>query len=155
MKQLKAGEAAPDFLLEDQDGNRLSLDDFRGKKLLLYFFPRAMTPGCTLQAQLVRDALGVLRRDGVTAAGISPDPPVRQKKFDEKHSLGFRLLSDRDHNAARAYGAWGEKVMFGQKKAGIVRSAFLLGEDGIILGAWYRIKPVETVPLVRELLKQL
>jgi peroxiredoxin Q/BCP len=139
---LKAGDPAPDFALEDQNGRTVKLSDLRGKKVILYFFPRADTPGCTTQSCGLRDVSGQI---GDTAIiGISPDEPASQKKFDTKYGLGFTLLSDEDHAAADAYGAWGERSMYGKKYMGIIRSAFLIDEDGNIEQAWPKISPKDT-----------
>jgi peroxiredoxin Q/BCP len=150
MAKLKAGDKAPDFALKDQDGNTVRLSDFKGRKLLLYFYPKASTPGCTMQACSVRDSLSILEGTGMVAVGVSPDPPSRQKKFDEKHNLGFPLLCDEDHAVAEAYGAWGEKSMLGKKYMGIIRSSFLIDEQGVIVKCWYKVKPKSTVPLAQE-----
>jgi len=150
--KLKAGDEAPPFSLPDQEGRTLSLEDFRGGKLLLYFYPRAMTSGCTRQSVSVSEALPELERLGVRAVGISPDAPERQKRFDDRHGLGFPLLSDPDGAVARAYGAWGTRTVSGRKKEGIVRSAFLVDEEGRLQAAWYRVKPEATVPSVLECL---
>ena len=152
MGQLKPGDIAPQFELEDQNGRKVKLSDFKGRKLLLYFYPKANTPGCTTQACSVRDARGDLDPMGVAAVGISPDTPGQQKKFDEKYGLGFTLLSDTDHRVADAYGVWGEKSMYGKKYEGIIRSSFLIDESGKILQAWYKVSPKDTVPNVREAL---
>jgi len=139
---LKAGDAVPDFALEDQHGNTVKLPDFRGRKVLVYFFPRADTPGCTQQSCGLRD---VRDQIGDTAiVGISPDKPAAQKKFDTKYGLGFTLLADEDHAVAEAFGAWGEKSMYGKKYMGIVRSAFLIDENGKIEQAWPKISPKDT-----------
>lgn len=145
MVKLAAGDAAPRFSLRDQDGRRVRLQDFAGKKLLLYFYPEADTPGCTEQACSARDARSGLARRKVAVVGISPDAPDAQKRFDEKFTLGFPLLSDPDHKVAEAYGVWGEKVLFGRTFVGIIRSAFLIGADGTILAAWYRVPAGRTV----------
>ena len=138
----KAGDPAPDFAVEDQDGKTVKLSDFRGRKVLVYFFPRADTPGCTTQSCGLRD---VADQVGDTAiVGISPDTPAAQKKFDTKYGLGFTLLSDEDHAVAEAYGAWGEKSMYGKKFMGIVRSAFLIDEAGNVEQAWPKISPKDT-----------
>lgn len=139
---LKAGDPAPDFALPDQHGNTVRLSDLRGRKVLVYFFPKADTPGCTTQSCGLRD---VRDRIGETAIiGISRDKPSAQKKFDEKYNLGFTLLSDEDHAVADAFGAWGERSMYGKKHMGIIRSAFLLDEDGKLAEAWPRISPKDT-----------
>jgi peroxiredoxin Q/BCP len=139
---LKQGDKAPAFTLSDQDGNTVSLADFAGRKVLVYFYPKADTPGCTTQACGLRDILGDI---GDTAVlGISPDKPAKQKKFDDKYSLGFPLLADEDHAVAEAYGSWGEKSMYGRKYMGIIRSAFLVDANGDVAEAWPKISPKDT-----------
>jgi len=155
MAHLNIGDPAPDFALADQEDNTVKLSNFKGQKLLLYFYPEADTPGCTKQACQIRDARTELADLGVAAVGISPDKPGAQKKFDGKYGLGFTLLSDPDHVAAQAYGAFGEKTMYGKKMEGIIRSSFLIDEKGKILGAWYKVKPEDTVPLAQEALASL
>lgn len=145
MNKLKAGDPAPDFALTDQDGNKVSLGDYKGKKLLLYFYPKASTPGCTTQACSVKDNSSQLDSLNIARVGMSPDKPEKQKKFEEKYSLNFPLLSDEEHVTAEAYGAWGEKSMYGKKYMGIIRSSFLIDEEGKIIDAWYKVKPAETV----------
>jgi len=152
MAKLNIGDKAPAFSLLDQDGNKISLSDFKGKKLLLYFYPKADTPGCTKQSCSVRDASKELKKLGAAAIGISPDQPPKQKKFDEKYNLGFPLLSDPDNKVAKAYGAWGEKSMYGKKYEGIIRSSFVIDENGKILQASYKVKPLDTVPNAKEVL---
>ena len=152
MSALKKGSKAPAFNLVDQNGEKVSLADYKGKRLFVYFYPKANTSGWTTQSISVRDALPKLKSLATEALGISPDKPTQQKKFDEKHQLRFPLLSDQDHTVAEAYGAWGEKTMYGKKYMGIIRSAFLIDEKGKILHAWYKISPKKTIP---ELLKAL
>jgi len=154
MAKLNPGDAAPDFTLADQAGNSVKLSDFKGQKLLVYFYPKADTPGCTKQACQIRDARTELTELGVAAVGISPDKPTAQKKFDGKYGLGFPLLSDPEHATAHAFGAWGEKSMYGKKMEGIIRSSFLIDESGKLLGVWYKVKPEDTVPLARQALGQ-
>jgi len=149
MPKLNPGDQAPPFALNDQEGHLVSLADFHGKKLLLYFYPKADTPGCTKQACSVRDEREDLASLGLAVVGVSPDEPNRQKKFDGKYGLGFPLLSDADHAVAQAYGVWGEKTMYGKKVQGIIRSSFLIDEGGKIIGAWYKVKPEDTVPKAR------
>jgi peroxiredoxin Q/BCP len=154
MARLAPGDAAPEFNLLDQHGDTVKLSDFQGRKLLVYFYPKADTPGCTRQACSVRDARGELAALGLAVVGISPDPPDRQKKFDDKYGLTFPLLADPDHAVAAAYGTWGEKSRYGRKYQGIIRSAFLIDEAGKIHGAWYQITPEDTVPKARLALKR-
>jgi len=149
MTELKQGDPAPPFSLRDQRGEIVSLEDFRGRTLLVYFYPEADTPGCTTQSCAIRDARQGFTDLGVDAVGISPDEPEEQMAFDRKFSLGFPLLSDPDHAVAEAWGAWGERKS-GSK--GIIRSSFLVDGDGTIVEAWYRVKPEDTVPLAQDAL---
>ncbi|MCX5643968.1 MAG: thioredoxin-dependent thiol peroxidase [Phycisphaerae bacterium] len=152
MATLKVGDEAPWFSLEDQNGRMVSLADFRGTKVLLYFYPKADTPGCTKQACSVRDAAESLQQAGAAPVGISPDRPDQQKKFDDKYDLRFPLLSDPAHKVAEAYGAWGEKSMYGKSYEGVIRSSFLIDEEGKILQVVYGVKPEDTVPKAQEAL---
>jgi len=139
---LKTGDKAPDFTLLDQDGAKVKLSSFKGRKVLVYFYPKADTPGCTQQACGLRD---VMPEVGDTVVlGISPDKPAKQKKFDDKYSLGFPLLADEDHGVAEDYDVWTEKSMYGRKYMGILRSAFLVDEKGKIAEAWYKVSPKDT-----------
>jgi peroxiredoxin Q/BCP len=147
---LKPGDPAPPFNLPDQSGQEVSLSGFRGRKVLVYFYPKADTPGCTAQACALRDVLGDV---GTTAViGISPDPPKRQAAFDTKYSLGFPLLSDVAHTVAESYGVWVERSMYGRSYMGIQRSAFLASEDGTLEKVWYKVAPAATA---ENLLKAL
>lgn len=152
MPRLKSGDKAPAFSLLDQNGKKVGLKDFQGSKLLLYFYPKAGTSGWTNQAGGVRDAREELKSLKTAAVGISPDQPDQLKKFDEKYGLGFPLLSDPDHKTAEAYGAWGEKTMYGKKVWGIIRSSFLIDEKGRVDQVWYKVSPADTVPKVLETL---
>lgn len=152
MAQLGRGDRAPAFSLKDQDGKTVKLADFKGKKLLLYFYPKADTPGCTAQACSIQEAMPDLKSLGIAAVGVSPDLPDEQKKFAAKYGLAFALLSDPDHAVAEAYGAWGEKSMYGKTYEGIIRSSFLIDEGGRVVQAWYKVSPKDTVPLAREAL---
>ena len=139
---LSPGDEAPTFVLEDQRATAVSLSSLRGRKVLVYFYPKADTPGCTTQACGLRD---VAHQVGSTAViGISPDLPAALARFDAKHSLGFTLLSDPDHAVAEAYGAWGEKSMYGKKYQGVIRSAFLVDEEGVLAEVWPEISPKDT-----------
>ncbi len=155
MGRLKEGDRAPKFVLTDQNEGTVRLSDFAGRKLLLYFYPKAGTEGCTAQACSIRDAKPDFSGLGVAVVGVSPDCPADQKAFDEKHHLGFPLACDMDHKVAVDYGAWGEKEMFGDKFMGIVRSSFLIDENGLVLRAWYDITPDETVPEAKKALDEL
>lgn len=147
---LEPGAKAPAFSLPDQNGNTVTLKQFAGRKVLVYFYPKADTPGCTAQSCGLRDVAGDI---GDTAIiGISPDLPEKQKKFDDKYGLGFPLLSDPDHKVAEAYGVWGEKKLYGKAYMGIIRSAFLIDEKGKIEQAWYKVSPKDTP---KNLLKAL
>lgn len=146
MNDLKPGDTAPDFTLLDQNGEEVSLSDFAGRKVLLYFYPRASTPGCTQQACSIRDAMPDLSKLGIAALGISPDEPKRQLRFAEKQELNFKLLCDTETTTAQAYGVWREKMLFGKTGLGIIRSSFLIDETGRIIEAWYKVKPKDTVP---------
>jgi len=148
--KLAVGDKAPAFTLLDQDGSRVKLSDYKGRKILVYFYPKADTPGCTQQSCGLRDVAGDI---GDTAIiGISPDESARQKKFDDKYSLGFPLLADTGHEVAEAYGTWGEKSMYGRKYMGIIRSAFLVDEKGKIEQAWYKISPKDTPKKLQQAL---
>jgi len=146
MPKLKQKDKAPQFSLADQSGKTVNLSDFKGRKVLIYFYPKADTPGCTTQACSVRDASQELDAHKLAVLGISPDKPEGLTKFDTKYGLRFPLLSDPDSKVAKAYGAWGEKSKNGKKVEGIMRSSFLLDEEGTILQAWYKVSPKDTVP---------
>ncbi|CAN5682390.1 thioredoxin-dependent thiol peroxidase [soil metagenome] len=137
-----AGKAAPSITLLDQRGEKVKLADLKGQPVLVYFYPKADTPGCTTQACGLRDAAEEI--GDTVILGISPDAPEKLAKFDDKYSLGFTLLSDPDHTVAERYGVWGEKSMYGRKYMGIVRSAFLVGADGKVAEAWPKISPKDT-----------
>ena len=139
---LKTGDKAPALSLLDQNSKKVALKDFANKKVLLYFYPKADTPGCTVQSCLLRD----IRKDiGKTAIiGVSPDEPAKQLRFDKKFDLGFTLLADTEHKVAKAYKVWKKKSMYGREYMGIERSAFLIDEKGKILHAWYKISPKDT-----------
>ncbi len=136
------GSKAPAFTLLDQDGQKVKLSGFAGRKVLVYFYPKADTPGCTTQACGLRDIAGDI--GDTVILGISPDQPEKLKKFDDKYSLGFTLLSDPAHEVAEKFGVWGEKSMYGKKYMGIIRSAFLVDEKGKVEQAWPKISPKDT-----------
>ena len=142
MAELRIGDKVPAFALKDQSGTTVKLSSFKGRRVLVYFYPRADTPGCTTQACGLRDVVSDLGDTAVV--GISPDKPEALAKFDSKYSLGFPLLSDPEHKVAEAWGTWGEKSMYGKKYMGIIRSAFLIDEKGRIAEAWYKISPKDT-----------
>ena len=153
MTILTPGDQAPPFSLPDQTGATVSLDDFAGRTLLVYFYPKADTPGCTTQSCEVRDAREDLSGLGVDVVGISVSPIEAQRAFDEKFSLGFPLLSDPDHAVCEAWGTWGEKSLYGNKYMGVIRSSFLIDADGRIRDAWYKISPKQTVPEASQALR--
>ena len=139
---VSTGDRAPAFNLSDQQGNKIRLSSFKGRKVLVYFYPKADTPGCTTQACGLRDIAGDI--GDTVVLGISPDAPTKLAKFDEKYSLGFTLLSDPEHATADKYGTWGEKKLYGKAYMGIIRSAFLVDESGKIEQAWYKVSPKDT-----------
>ena len=143
MARLEPGDTAPPFELADQHERRVSLADLRGRKVLVYFYPEADTPGCTTQSCSLRDHRQDLAGIGTEVIGISPDMPDKQLAFDRKYGLGFPLLSDPRHEVAEAWGAWGVKKRGG---IGIIRSSFLVDEEGRIERAWYGVTPQDTVP---------
>jgi peroxiredoxin Q/BCP len=146
MSTIKPGKNAPAFTLLDQNESKVRLSDFKGKRVLLYFYPKALTPGCTTQACAVTDAKAELDKLNIVPLAVSPDAPSYLKKFEERKSLNFTLLSDPDHSIAEKYGVWGEKKMYGKSYMGIIRSSFLIDENGIITHVWYKVKPNDTVP---------
>jgi peroxiredoxin Q/BCP len=152
MASLSPGDPAPDFTLPDADGNPVSLGDFRGRKVVVYFYPAAMTPGCTRQACDFRDNDAALQRAGYAVVGISPDSPAKLAKFRARDSVPFPLLSDPERKVLDAYGAWGEKSMYGKKMIGVLRSTFVVDEEGRIQVAQYNVRATGHVAkLLREL----
>ena len=139
-QRLAPGDEAPDFTLPDADGNPVSLASFRGQQVIVYFYPAAMTPGCTKEACDFRDNLADLGQAGTAVLGISPDAPAKLAKFRDKEHLTFPLLSDPDHTVHEAYGAWGEKTLYGRKSVGVIRSTFVVDADGKIAQAQYGVK---------------
>jgi thioredoxin-dependent peroxiredoxin len=153
--ELKVGAKAPAFTLTDQRGKKVKLSDFKGKRVVVYFYPKADTPGCTTQSCSLRDSMPDLKKLRAAVIGISPDIPERQQKFDAKYGLGFPLLADTDHQVAEKWGAWGEKSLYGKRYMGILRSAFLVDEQGKIAAAFYKVSPKATVGHVEKALREL
>ena len=147
---VEKGSLAPDFTLDADDGAEVSLSDFRGEKVLLYFYPRDNTPGCTTQACDLRDEAERLAEMGVLVLGVSPDSVASHVRFRDKFDLNFRLLADVDHEVAEAYGVWREKVNFGVKALGIVRSSFLIDETGRVIDLWRKVKAAQHAAWVLE-----
>ena len=145
---LEPGDIAPDFTLTDQDGQPVSLAALRGKPVVLYFYPKADTPGCTTQACGVRDHKADYTQAGAVVLGVSPDPVKRIAKFDQKYDLGFPLLADEDHSVAEAYGVWAQKSMYGRTYMGNERTTFVINADGTIRDVFRKVKPAEHDELV-------
>jgi peroxiredoxin Q/BCP len=152
---LEAGAAAPDFTLPDQDGEQVSLASLKGETVVLYFFPRADTPGCTTQACGVRDRGGEYKAAGARVIGVSPDSVEAEKKFAAKFDLDFTLLADADHAVADSYGAWVEKSMYGKKYMGVQRATFIIGPDGKIAKVFPKVSPKQHDDLVLKALAEL
>ena len=140
-KVVTEGEQAPDFTLTSDAGESVSLSDFRGRPVVLYFYPKDDTPGCTVQARGIRDAYGEFERAGAVVLGISPDSVERHVKFREKYGLPFTLLADTEHEVAERYGVWGEKRFAGKKYMGISRTTFVIAPDGTVAKAMHDVKP--------------
>lgn len=138
---LHEGDVAPDFTLPSDRGDAVTLSDFRGKRVVVYFYPKDETPGCTKEACSFRDAYDLFLEKGAAVIGVSPDAPSSHERFRARHGLPFHLLSDENHAVAEQYGAWGEKTSFGKKTVGILRSTFVIGEDGRILKVFPRVRP--------------
>lgn len=139
------GKKAPEFSLEDQNGHKVSLSDYKGQKVLMYFYPKDMTPGCTVEAQCFRDRLNDLKALGVQVLGVSADDVKSHKKFAEAHGLNFPILADVDKEVVNKYGVWVEKSMYGKKYMGIQRDSFLIDEEGVIVKHYEKVKPEEHV----------
>ena len=150
---MKEGDKAPSFTLKDQDGNEVKLADFKGKKVVLFFYPRADTPGCTAQACGFRDRLPVIEAGNATVLGLSPDLPEALAKWRAKEKLPYNLLSDPNHEVADAFGAWGEKSSYGRTYDGILRGHAIIGVDGRVEDLRVRIKPNESVEAAVEFLQ--
>ena len=149
-QRLEPGDAAPDFSLSDDTGATVSLGDFAGRKVVVYFYPAAMTPGCTTQACDFTDSLDALQAAGVSVVGISPDKPEKLAKFRANDALTITLLSDADTSVMRAYGAYGEKKMYGKTVEGVIRSTFVVDENGRIERAMYNVKATGHVAKLRR-----
>jgi peroxiredoxin Q/BCP len=148
--RLEVGKKAPTFSLEDADGNTVSLDDYRGRKVIVYFYPAASTPGCTKQACDFRDHLRDLNDAGLDVIGISPDKPAKLAKFRDAEGLTFPLLSDPDRKVLETWGAYGEKKMYGKTVQGVIRSTFVVDEDGKIATAQYNVRATGHVDKLRR-----
>jgi len=149
---VKEGDMAPDFTLPSDQDEQVTLSSFRGKKVVVYFYPKDDTPGCTKEACSFRDANSLFMAKGAVVIGISPDDATSHQRFRAKHGLPFHLLSDTDHQVAEAYGAWGEKKMYGRSYEGIIRSTFVVGEDGKVIKAFPKVKPEDHATEVLEYL---
>lgn len=140
MMTLAAGDTAPEFRLSDQDGKEVALADFAGRRVVVYFYPKDDTPGCTLEAQQFQGLAQGFGDAGVEVVGISPDDAASHRRFRERYGLGIRLLSDPGYEVMERYGAYGEKTMYGRTSKGVIRSTFLVGPDGKVEQAWYRVR---------------
>jgi thioredoxin-dependent peroxiredoxin len=148
-KRLAPGDPAPDFTLPDADGQPVSLSSFRGQRVIVYFYPAALTPGCTKEACDFRDSLSQLNGQGIAVLGISPDQPAKLAKFRDKEGLTFPLLSDPDRAVLQAYGAYGEKKLYGKTTVGVIRSTFVIDADGKVEKALYGVKATGHVARLR------
>jgi peroxiredoxin Q/BCP len=148
--RLTNGDTAPDFTLPDADGNSVALADFKGKNTIVYFYPAAMTPGCTKQACDFRDSLSALQGAGYSVIGISPDAQDRLAKFRDRDTLTFPLLGDESLEVLKAYGAYGEKKLYGKTVVGVIRSTFVLDSDGVVTKAMYNVRATGHVAKLRR-----
>jgi peroxiredoxin Q/BCP len=146
------GELVPDFTLQDQDGKTHTLSQYQGKKVVLYFYPKDMTPGCTVQAEGMRDSMNDLEAKGIVVLGVSVDDVKSHKKFVDKHNLNFPLLADTDKKVVEEYGVWKEKSMFGKKYMGIQRDTFLIDEEGKLIQHFKKVNPLKHAGQVLEVL---
>ncbi|WP_408009436.1 thioredoxin-dependent thiol peroxidase [Pseudalkalibacillus sp. A8] len=151
---VKTGEKAPDFTLEANNGEKVSLSDFKGKHVVLYFYPKDMTPGCTTEACDFRDHHSEFSDQNTVILGVSPDPVDRHKKFIEKHDLPFLLLADEDHKVAELYDVWQMKKNFGKEYMGIVRSTFIIDKDGDLIKEWRKVRVKDHVTEALEYIKE-
>jgi peroxiredoxin Q/BCP len=152
---LEAGKQAPDFKLKDQNGDTVALSDYAGKTVVLYFYPKADTPGCTTQACGVRDRMDEYQNAGATVIGVSPDEVKAIRKFDDKHGFGFTLLADKDHKVADKYGTWVEKSMYGKTYMGVQRATFIIGRDGKVARVFPKVQPKKHDDVVLKALVEL
>jgi peroxiredoxin Q/BCP len=152
---IEEGQEAPDFTLPDQDGNEVTLSELRGQPVVLYFYPKADTPGCTTQACGIRDHRNDYEGTGARVVGVSPDTVTAQKKFAEKYRLDFTLLADENHEVADLYGVWGEKKMYGKTYLGVQRATFLIDTDGKVAKVFPKVSPKTHDDVVLEALGQL
>lgn len=152
MSQPAKGDQAPDFQGKNQNGNNISLADFSGKKLILFFYPKDDTPGCTAAACSLRDDYDALKKAGYELLGVSPDKPAKHAKFIGKYNFPFSLLADEDKTVLKAYGAWGKKKFMGREYNGVLRSTFIIGEDGKILELIDKVKTKTHAQQIRELM---
>ncbi len=148
----KEQDFAPDFTVADHTGADITLSSLRGKKVVLYFYPKDDTPGCTTQACDLRDHIGEIEAKGAVVLGVSPDGPTKHEKFRAKYQLPFTLLADTDHAVSEAYGVWGEKSLYGKKYMGVDRTTFVIGEDGRILQVFPKVKAEKHLDQVLEVL---
>ena len=155
MAELTEGVKAPDFKLETDTGESLKLSSLKGKNVVLYFYPKSDTPGCTTQACGLRDEFPKFGKLDAVILGVSPDPVQKQAKFKEKYDLPFTILADVDKEVAQAYGVWVEKSMYGRKYMGNERTTFIIGKDGKIAKIFWKVKPAEHTKLVVDALKSL
>lgn len=152
--RLAPGDKAPSFSLPDADGNTVSLSDYKGRRVIVYFYPAASTPGCTKQACDFRDSLGELNEAGIDVVGVSPDKPEKLAKFRDAEQLTFPLLSDPERKVLTAYGAFGEKKMYGKTVQGVIRSTFVVDDKGKIEIAQYNVKAAHTTTKIRQIIQQ-
>lgn len=154
MITLKAGDTAPEFSGINQNGESISLKDYSGQKVILYFYPRDNTPGCTAEACNLNENLISLKKNGFTVIGVSPDTPQKHLKFIAKYELGFDLIADIEKEVLTAYGAWGEKNMYGKKTMGVLRSTFIISEEGVIEEVITKVKTKEHTQQIYQLLNK-
>ena len=152
-QEVTKGSRAPDFTLPSDEGGTVTLSDLRGKKVVLYFYPKDDTPGCTTQACDLRDAMPTFEHLDAVVLGVSPDSVASHRKFRDKYGLNYTLLADEDHRVAEAYGVWKEKNMYGRKSMGIERSTFLIDENGTIAEAWRKVSPKGHAELLQDALR--